>query len=258
MSRKRNQQDRLFQSQESSGDVTEDLSEDGKRIVSAIREDMAKLKAEFLDQLNIKTKVIEDLSNEIEILKAKVIKLEEKVEDSEAYERRDTLVISGKNVPPVTPGESCVSIVCSLLRSQLNLNVQPTDLSTAHRLGKKPTNQQLDTRRIIMKLCRRDIKGDILKACRQLKPNIFINESLTPARNTIMYVLRRAKRKPNSRVTGCSSSGGRVFAYVKSTDAAHQDTRDRRIPVNTYSELEAFCKDVLNEPLANYVDRWPH
>ena len=135
--------------------------------------------------------------------------------------------------------------------------MQPTDLSTAQRLGKKPVNQQIDTRRITIKLCQRDIKGDLLKACRQLKPNIFINESLTPSRNTIMYVLRRAKRKPNSRLNGYSSSGSRVFAYIKYTDAAHQVTRDRRVPFNQYSELEAFCKDVLKEPLANYVDRWP-
>ena len=161
-------------------------------------------------------------------------------------------------MPPVVPGENCVAIACSLFKNQLNLNVQPNDISTAHRLGKKPTNQQMDTRRIILKLCRRDIKGDILKACKQLKPKIYINESLTPVRSTIMYILRRAKKNPHSKVVGCSSSGGRVFAYVKASDAAQQDARDKRVPVNTYSELQAFCQDVLKEPLANYVDRWPH
>ena len=47
-------------------------------------------------------------------------------------------------MPPVVPGENCVSIACNLLKNQLNLNLQPSDISTAHRLGKEPTNQQLE------------------------------------------------------------------------------------------------------------------
>ena len=43
------------------------LSEDGKRIVLAIREE--KVKDELLGQLNIKTKKIKELSNEVDIKK---------------------------------------------------------------------------------------------------------------------------------------------------------------------------------------------
>ena len=220
-----------------------DLSEDGKRTVSAIRDDRTKMNAEFLEQLRIKTNLVDNLSEEVKVLKIKVSKLEERIEDAEAYERRDILVISGNNVPPEVPSENCVVNACSLLKNQLNLNVQPTDIST---------------QRIILKLCKRDIKSDIFKACRQLKPKIYINESLTPVRSTIMYILRRAKKNPHSKVVGCSSSGGRVFAYVKASDAAQQNARDKRVVVNTYSELQTFCEDVLKKPLANHVDRWPH
>ena len=72
-----------------------------------------------------------------------------------------------------------------------------------------------------------------------------------------MHILRRAKKNPHLKVVGCSSSGGRVFAYVKASGAALQDARDRRVPLNTYSELQAFCEDVLKKPLA-IVGRWPY
>ena len=195
MSRRKYQQEKILSSQESIHDISE-LSEDGKRIVLAIREEMQKVKDELLDQLSIKTKEIAELSNEVATLKERVGRLEERVEEAEAYERRDTLVISGKNVPPVVPGENCVPLVCDLLKSALKLNVSKTDFSTAHRIGSKPVNQQLDNRSIIMKLCRRDIKADILNACRQLKPrDLYMNESLTPTRSTIMYMLRSAMKK---------------------------------------------------------------
>ena len=219
---------------------------------------MKKLKLEFLEQLHLKTIQIEELSHTVKALKDRVSKLEERVEDSEAYERKDTLIISGANIPPVIPGENCVSLVCDLFKSSLKLNVQPTDISTAHRVGKKPLNQQVDRRNIILKLCRRDVKADILHACRQLKPKFYVNESLTPTRNSIMYVLRCARKKPQSKVIGCSSIGGRVFAWIKSPNGAQMDNRNRRVPINTRSELETFCIDVLEEPLSNYIERWQH
>ena len=45
---------------------------------------------------------------------------------------------------------------------------------------------------------------------------------------------------------------------VKSSDADQRGVRDRRVPVNTLSDLQTFCAEVLEEPLTNYIDRWPH
>ena len=145
--------------------------------------------------------------------------LEERIEDAEAYERKDTLVISGKNVPPVVPGQNETTIVSDLLRFGLKLNVSSADISIAHHIGRKPVNQQVDSRNIIVKLCRRDLKEDILNACRQIRPkDIYINESLTPTRSKIMYILRTAKKKGYSRIAGCSSFGGRVFCLGEASD----------------------------------------
>ena len=140
--------------------------------------------------------------------------------------------MSGTNIPAIVPGENCVTLVCDLLKTALKLSIQPSDISTAHRVGRKPVNQQVEKRNNIMKLCRRGIKSDILHACRQWKPKFYINESLTPTQNSIMYVLRCAKKKQQSRVVGFSSIGGRVFAWIRSPNGSQQDGRSRRIPVN--------------------------
>ena len=232
-----------------------DISEDGKRIVAAIREDFEKLKKEFIERMQEKNTQIETLNKEVTFLKEKVNKLEEKIDDAEAYERRDVLVMSGEAIPPVEAGESTTDIVCELMKNKLNLVIKSGDISTSHRVGKKPSNQKVDRRNIIIKLCRRDIKGDILAACRNIKPNFYVNESLTPVRSSILYVLRQAKKKRN-RLVGCSSMGGRVFAWVTQSDG--QGDRNVRIPVNTHLELMSFCDDILKDPLSNYIQRWPH
>ena len=206
-------------------------------------------------QLQDKTAQIEALTNEVTCLKKKINKLEEKTDDAEAYERKDVLVFSGEGIPSVEIGENCTALVCDLTEKQLKLKINNSDISTSHRVGRKPANQSIDRRNIIVKLCRRDLKNDILSACRNIKPNFYVNESLTPVRSSILYVLRQARRKKN-RLSGCSSIGGRVFAWVAPPDG--QGERNVRIPVNTHLELLSFCEDVLNEPLSNYLQRWPH
>lgn len=58
-------------------------------------------------------------------------------------------------------------------------------ISTAYHLGEKPVSPFVDKRSIIFNLCRRDIKRDILNACKELKPKLHVNESLTPTRSTL-------------------------------------------------------------------------
>ena len=135
------------------------------------------------------------------------------------------------------------------------MKINPNDISTAHRGGRKPTNQITDRRSIIAKLCRRDIKKDLMIACRTLKSNMYINESLTPTRTSIMYVLRQAKKKKN-RLVGCSSIGGRIFAWLTSEEG--EGRRDVRLPINTHLQLQSFCTDILEEPLSNYLQKWQH
>ena len=230
MTRGRSTQEKTTMATASTDCSLNDLSEDGRRIVIAIRDEIEKLRKEFAVQLQEKTTQIHELNKEVTFHKEKINKLEEKIDDAEAYERKDALVFSGEGIPSVEPGENCTTVVCDLLSSQLKLKMNHSDISTSHRIGKKKANQEADRRDIIVKLCRRDIKNDIMSACRSIRPKFYVNEILTPTHSTILYVLRQAKRRKN-RLVGCSSMGGRVFAWIKSRD--EPAGRDIRIPINS-------------------------
>lgn len=237
---------------------TAKLSEDGKLIVDAINRHLLEMKQEFIEKLEEKNKLVDDLRIEVDTLKLKVSNMEEKLDDADAYERRDTLLFSGSDVPHGSDGENCANIVIDLVKDKLKLNLQRSDLSVCHRLGRKPVSQQPDKRNIVVKLCRRDLKADILYACRQVKPNMYVNESLTPIRGTIMYVLRQMKKKFPDKVSGCSSLDGKVFAWVRPAGPAVAGSRNARWPINSLLKLQQFSTDVLNTPLTSFIETWPH
>lgn len=134
----------------------------------------------------------------------------------------------------------------------------PGDISTSHRLGKKPTTQAADRRRVVVKLLRRDLKKDILYACRQLKPDFYASESLTPLRNTILYVLRKMKRAHGDAVVGCSSIDGRVFGWVKPPTDGPPGLKNVKILVNSHVQLQDFALQYLDRPVSDFIDQWPH
>ena len=241
------------------------LSADGKLIVAAITAQLDIFKDDFLKKLAMKDKEIDNLKLEVNTLHVKLANLEERIDDADAYERKDTVVISGDAVPQVQTGENCNDIVCQLVKDQLKINMTPSDISTSHRLGQKPTNQQPDRRNIIAKLCRRDLKRTLVNTCRQLKPNLYVNDHLTPVRNTIMYVLRKMKGRFPGIVSGSTSIDGRVFVWIKKptpeiAGSTENTPRNMRIPINTKFKLQDFCNKTLKVPLTSFIkdDDWPY
>ena len=116
--------------------------------------------AEKVNQLESKISAIEcSHSKEVAALKSNI-------DLNEQYGRRDTLIISGPNLPIAAPTENCKLVVQDLLRRHTKLNLNPANISIAHRIGR--TNSTLPNKRnIIFKLCRRDLVTDILNACKQ-------------------------------------------------------------------------------------------
>ena len=237
------------------------LSTEGNLIMSELknlRTELSTMKSEFSDLLSKKNETIQKLEEEVNKLNSKVEKLESLIDDGDAYERRDTVIISGSSIPPVSQGEICTNIARQLLQEKLNLVIPETDISTAHRLGKKTNTQSPDTRSIIVKFCRRDSKRRAIAASKHLRnPAIYINESLTPMRRTIFKTLRSMKRAHPDLVRGCTTYEGRVFAFTKSTVASAQN-RDKRHLINSYGDLIGFCREYVKKPLDLFLDTWPH
>ena len=143
-----------------------------------------------------------------------------------------------------------------MLKSELNLNVLSTQISTAHRLGAKPANQTSDRRSFIMKLCRRDLKRDILAASKRIKnPRIFVNENLTPNRRRIFQTLRKVKRENPSIVKTVTTYEGKVIVYTKN-NSSEPNARDVRHIVNNGVSLSLFCENQVKKPLELFLENF--
>ena len=168
------------------------------------------------------------------MLETRVVKLEQQIDENSVYERKNTLIMAG-TIPPASHAEDCKFIVREQIREHLHLELAIEDISMAHLIGVKPKIQGEGKRNIMFKLCNKDVKQNILKSCKVVKPKKFyINESLTPLRNTILYVMRQAKKKHRSVINGCNSSDGSVAAWLHAASASTK-TKYRKIIINTKS-----------------------
>ena len=212
-------------------------------------------KNEFIAEIRKRDDEISELRSEVTSLKTTVNKLEAQIDDGDAYERRDTVIFSGPAIPVHTPGENCINIVQTIAKNNLKIEIPTNEFNTAHRLGKKPTTQGEDKRSIIVKLCRRDTKKDVIVASRRQgtsPPSLYVNESLTPRRRTLLMALRKMKRMHPNLVTGCTSIDGKIYAFTKNPTG----DRDTKHFVNTHERLTKFCLEFVKKPLDTFLDQW--
>ena len=217
------------------------------------------MKNEFQLICQQNTERIERLEGEVTSLQKKIKKLEEKGEKNEAYSGRDCIILSGPGLPKGSSSENCCQVALNALKSKINITVDPKDVSVAHRLGKPPTDSNEDSRKIIVKLCRRDLKSDIMGAAKAMKPsNFFVNESLTPQSQTISFVLRKARKDFPNLVSGSSTQDGVNYVWLKPTNAQASGARNVRHKISTHTSLVSFCSQTLKKPLSHYVPVWKH
>lgn len=158
----------------------DDISEEGKAIVNCIVKAMNHL-------INKKDEVISCLENKIVKLEDKITKLESQLDDVSQYERRDTVIISGPAMPLEMASENPVDVVIRSIKDNLKINLTQDDINVAHRLGEKKT--QNINRPIIVKLMSRQKMFEITDACVKVRPNIYVNESLTPKRRALFKTI---------------------------------------------------------------------
>ena len=66
-------------------------------------------------------------------------------------------VLSDSSLQIVSNEENCSQMAINLMKNALDVQLQPSDISTRHRLG-RPKSGSVDRRGLIVKLCRRDTK----------------------------------------------------------------------------------------------------
>ena len=147
-----------------------DLSESERRIVDAMTFHMETMKNELFAKIAEKDLVIETLNCEVVSLKATVSRLEEQIDEGEAYQRRETLLFSGRSLPLFSSNENATEVLSRVLLDKLKYKLPKDSVSISHRLGPIPTRGE-DRRSIIAKLCRYPLETDILKAAKAVKPD---------------------------------------------------------------------------------------
>ena len=189
---------------------TDGLSEESKKLVPCIIRGVSSHFEEAID--NKHDKIYEE---KISTLQKRIDHLEEKIDDQENHQRHDTLVMSG-NLPASTDIENTTAIVIEKL-ARLGLAVKNGDISISHKLGKNLTGE--DKRSIIFKLCRREVKANIIEICKRKRPvNLNINESVSPTRSSIMYALRKARQEFPTKFGTCRSEEGNIRLWLPKTD----------------------------------------
>ena len=113
------------------------------------------------------------------------------MDETSQNERWEAIIASGPSIPIVFSRENCMTII----RDELSMNINADDISISLRIGRQQRNGTEDRRNIIIKHCRRDLVHEIYANFRTMKPNLFVNDFLTPLRSKICYVLRQLKKK---------------------------------------------------------------
>ena len=85
------------------------------RIGEKISTGMNQMKAELTEALSAKNDEIVQLVQEATFLSNEVKIVENSLEDQDAYQRRDTIIIAGLNVPVETENKNCSAVVQKLL-----------------------------------------------------------------------------------------------------------------------------------------------
>ena len=243
------------------------LSEDGTNIVSAItlqldeiRSEMKDMRKEFSDCLARKTSEINELKIEMNIYKNRMIKVEEILGSAETKLRQNNAVFSGDDIPIGGTGENCTQIIRDVLANKIKLVVPTADIEAAYRVGKTKPNTNGQPGRatpILVKFKNPDIKRNIFETCKIVKPKFFVNDDLSPIKQTILYVLRQAKKKHPAIVSGCSSLDGNIYTWIKPQNPS-EGSNNRRMMVNTLEKLKSFCSNTVKSGLETFIQTWPH
>ena len=234
------------------------LSEEHKKLVSLFAEF-------FQDTIKEKDERISKLEGQVTDLTTRLQSMEQKQDEANQYSRLDCITISPKKdtsgsflantVPNYESSENTKTLVLDLFKDQLALNLNSSDISIAHRLKpiKKSPNasSQHDRRSIVVRLCRKDLVGTIFKHCKEMKPNFYVNESLTPVRHSICYALRTLKRKFPDTIAKVNTFKGvpRAFVHLRRTTRASTSDPAKKYEISTILELETFTRNVLKTTL---------
>ena len=195
----------MEKSLEAAWDAIGDIQEESKASCASrkkLQTDLDSQSAEIV-QLNRRQSQLDDHRKQIEDLKSKLAKEQEKVIALETYSRRENLRFM--NIPE-EPGENCIDTIYDLIENGLNINTEHMQLQAVHRVGKVRSNDadNASPRPVIVRFLLRDDREKVLKAKNKLKSSenykdVYITQDYARAiqmeRKTLIKAMFKAKEK---------------------------------------------------------------
>lgn len=140
----------------------------------------------------------------------------------EQYMRRDNLRIVGLTEED-DESEEVLQAKTIELAADMGVTVEPGDISTVHRIGRRGDR----SRPVIVRFCHRKKRNEVMNKKKELKNkgrNIFVNEDLTPLRATLLKIV-----KEQDSVANATTRDGRILAWFRNDN--------RRVEVSTPADL---------------------
>lgn len=188
-------------------------------------------------------KKLEETLNRLEEVKRDNLMLQKenkelkiRIEDLEQYSRINMLEIHGI---PVQPQDNPAELI-KKVGNALDVNLQDCDIDACHRINTHPTSQLPSP--IVVKFCRRSTKEELLHRRRvkrnlntldigfTLSSQIYINESLCPARRRLLAKCRQLRRSADIKFLW--TRNGKIFMRKEDTSLVHN--------ITTEEDLEKF------------------
>lgn len=168
------------------------------------------------------------LSEENDLLRARIVTLERKADQSEQYSRRNCLRISGVKESPF---ENTDNVVLELAAA-IDADIELPQIDRSHRLG-DPTKARAKPRDIIVKFATYRNRQSFYKQRTLLKTRghqgVFLNEDLTKHRSGLLYNARSLTKV--ELLKGAWSSDGNILV---------KDLNDKVHRVNDIADLFQF------------------
>ena len=132
-------------------------------------------------------------------------------------------VMSPMSLPSEILNENSTQVVVNAIKDNLKIIIQPV----AHRSGNK--SKQSSNNPIIVRLHSRQKKDEIISACIFLRPNLYVNESLTPKRLALFKTIWNTRKENRQLFQQCYIKDGKICIKLRCLNQKHIVTNEQTL-----------------------------
>ena len=198
-------------------------------IISELRSELKDLREHFKKVIKEKDTEIASLKDKVKGCEATFNEQDERLSSLEQAAIADELIVTQTGLEQSAATDK--SKIAQSFTNKLRIRVSESDIEWARKIGKVQTSG-MDRRPILFKMKDSTKRKEILAACKTVKPQFYVNESLTPYRRKLINVLREIRKEDRSRIEILFVKDGVIHAASNS--------RSKMAFIRTKSDLDAF------------------